>query len=168
MTHTGKLAFSTASADRQSATTQSSSMKRLKPLNETINGLPVYGTDDGRKFTVRTARYEKCVDTPAYFVEIKAVNDSGNPQVVSSSVLGDHSTLFIDRIRHVGSDESPHENGLFMLILKELQIIAAETGRKFVSILPENDQAKARCAAYGFQNDEARPTGHMRLQVVDF
>jgi len=166
MNPTNKLAFGVTSADRQSAPGQArdTRMKKLQPLNETINGLQVYGNEDGQRFTVRTVKHERGVESPAYHVEIKAVTDAGNPQVMVGTVLSDYCTLFIQRIRRAGLDEAPHEYGFFPVLLDQLQKLARDTGKQFVSILPDQDQPREYCARHGFQGDEGK-TGHMRLRL---
>ncbi|NYZ73944.1 hypothetical protein H0O00_02270 [Candidatus Micrarchaeota archaeon] len=167
MNHTGKLALSATSADRQSATgpAQSSPMKKLQPLNETINGLPVYGNQEGQRFTVRIVTHAAGFESPGYHVEIKAVTDSETPQIVVGTVVCDYSTLFIQRIRHGGPGENPREYSFILIMIEQLRKIANETGRQFVSILPDNERLREYCAEHGFQGAEEGRNGQMRLKV---
>jgi len=175
MNHTGKLTFSTTSADRQSAPgpARDTRMKKLMPLNETINGLQVYGNEDGQRFTVRTVAYRdvKCFANDVAHVEIKEVADDTPYRVIGRIDLND-SAAYISDISNNASPlphfyEAPERKGLgfFSIILREVQKLAREVGKKAIEIVPENKALESYYSGFGFEKDTTSITGKLRLEL---
>ncbi|NYZ73943.1 hypothetical protein H0O00_02265 [Candidatus Micrarchaeota archaeon] len=175
MNHTGKLVLSATSADRQSATgpAQSSPMKKLQPLNETINGLPVYGNQEGQRFTVRTVGYfgVKELANDVAHVEIKEVKDEKPYRVLGRVDLTDSAAYISD----ITNSEAPVPYfyvepetkglGFFQIILEHVQKLARETGKKAIEIVPENTKLAGYYSGFGFEKDSTSVTGKLRLEL---
>jgi hypothetical protein len=175
MYNKGKLAFSSTSADRQSSTTpvQSSTMKKLVPLNETINGLPVYGNEKGEKFTVKTVGYlgVSAFANDVAHVEIKEVKEDKPYRVVGRVDLND-SAAYISDISNSDAPipnayEAPEKKGLgfFPIILEQVQKLAREAGKTVIELVPDNLKLEGYYSGFGFKRDSASITGKLRLEL---
>ncbi len=171
MNHRGKLTFSATSADRQSATTQSSPIKKLQPIDEPINGLPAYRNALGETFTVRTVSFPKGFETPVYRIEIKQVEGEKGYKVLGTVAVKPSSVYIQDIYNNEALCPSLHAKperkgyGFFELLLNQVKSIAHETGIGAVSLIPANGTLRAYYARFGF-NTENDLFGAMKLEVA--
>lgn len=151
--------------------------RRLHPLKETLQGLPVYGNTEGKKFTVRTVLYDQGLVYPTAHVEIKEVGGTQQESYrVLATIVVYKESVDIEDIRnnglsiHVPLYEAPAEDkrgyGFFGIILERTKQIAAEAGRRPIEICPANKLLGAHYERFGFETVPDSHTGRMRLELA--
>ncbi len=137
--------------------------RKLKPLPETINGLPVYGNLSGRRFTVRCFEEATNPFSQEYKIEIEEAVREGKGYKVVAELLVNPDCLKIDSIRGCDTAETrlfsaeygkpPHEwrgFDFFSIILDHAKIVAIQNGKQKIELMPANERLVDFYARHGF------------------